>query len=84
MSGLIPHFSALSVDDRLTSISARKSLRAIEIRKEDPGTYDGMMEGLERKEKEIRDADTWYYKTFRSIAWGPTIVLNVLIALLWS
>lgn len=41
------------------------------------------MEMLARKEKEMRDGDTWYRQMFRSIAWGPTIVINAVLAMLW-
>ncbi len=31
------------------------------------------MRELDEEEKKIRDSDRWYYKMFRTIAWGPTI-----------
>jgi len=39
------------------------------------------MRELDEEEKKIRDSDRWYYKMFRTIAWGPTILMNGIIAI---
>lgn len=77
-------FSKLGVDAKLAYIRTLKS--NTEKRKNDPqwepGKYEVLMQELNRKGKKILDADTWYKKAFRSIAWGPTILINAILALL--
>lgn len=75
----ITGFSELGVDDKLLQIRAFQNLLAMKGQKNNPA----LTELLGRKEKEILDADTWFKKAFRSIAWGPTILINAILALLW-
>ena len=91
MEDHIPGFSKLGVGAKLVAIRSLKSDLATEIQKKDTewtiGAYEAVMEGLDMKEKEIRGgvgAGTWFMKALRGIAWGPTIVINLIIALLWS
>ncbi|CAD6573393.1 MAG: hypothetical protein ASARMPREDX12_006008 [Alectoria sarmentosa] len=88
MEPFIPGFSKLGVDAKLLQIQLMRSYLATETQKNDPqwraGAYEAATEGLARKEKEIRDSDTWWKRAFRNIAWGPTIALNVIIALFWG
>lgn len=74
----IPGFSNLGVDAKLAHIQILKSLG-----KNDPKWKPGPYEALTMKEKEIQDADRWYKQAFRSIAWGPTILINAIIAMIW-
>lgn len=87
LENLIHNFSSLGVDTKLSSIRSLRSYLATEIQKNDPkwkaGAYDALIEALAREEKEILDKDRWWKKAFRSIAWGPTILINAVIAILW-
>lgn len=67
----IPGFSNSSVDAKLAQLQAMKNVLARE--KKDPALYDAS----DGKEKEIRGADTWKQ------VWGPTVLINALIASLW-
>lgn len=79
----ITGFSDLSLDAKLVQIHAFQNYLATEGRKNDPARK-ALTELLSRKEKEIQDADRRYKKAFRSIAWGPTILINAIISLfLW-
>ncbi len=49
-----------------------------------PEVYEAWMTIFDMKEKEIKDADRWYYQAARSIAWGPTIAVNAVMAMLFS
>ena len=88
MEDHIPGFSKLGVGAKLVAIRSLKSDLATEIQKKDTewniGAYEAVMEGLGMKEKEIRGAGTGFMKALRGIAWGPTIVINLIIALLLS
>jgi hypothetical protein len=42
-----------------------------------------MLKQMIKLEKETRDKDRWYYKALRNIAWGPTILVNAILTLLW-
>lgn len=88
MEPFIPGFSKLGVDAKLQQIQLMRSYLATDTQKNDPrwraGAYEAATERLARKEKEIRDKDTWLKQAFRSIAWGPTILINAIIALFWG
>lgn len=73
----VPGFSNLGVDAK---ILARKKLPRDGIpNKKDPA----LMGELAGEDKEIRGKDRWYKKMFRGIAWGPTILINAILAMLW-
>ncbi|KAL6715956.1 hypothetical protein ACLMJK_006918 [Lecanora helva] len=81
-----PGFDKLGTDEKLLQISAHKA--SLKVLLEDPKQNlsseqtKRFLEALDEKEQEIRDSDRWYYKMFRTIAWGPTILINGIIALL--
>lgn len=87
LENFIHNFSSLGVDTKLSSIRSLRSYLATQIQKNDPkwkaGAYDALIEALAREEKDILDKDRWWKKAFRSIAWGPTILINAVIAILW-
>ena len=47
--------------------------------KKDLEIFDALKEEEEKVEKKNR----WYHQAVRSIAWGPTIVINALLAMFW-
>lgn len=65
-------------------MSLRVALENSDIKKSDPEKYDIMMQGLADGEKQVRDADRWYYQMFRTIAWGPTILINLIISAIFG
>lgn len=42
------------------------------------------LEDLDEEEKRVKAGDNVFYKAFRTIAWGPTIAMNVVIALIFG
>ncbi|CAF9943665.1 MAG: hypothetical protein ALECFALPRED_000915 [Alectoria fallacina] len=85
MEPFIPGFSKMGVDIKLQQLQLLRSDLETETQRNDPkwraGAYEAVTEALARKEQEIRDSDTWWRQAFRSIAWGPTILVNAIIAL---
>ena len=84
MELLHPNFSKLNVDDKLETIQSMKTFIAKKLDEKndpecEPWKCKVAMKRLSLKEKQIRDADTWYKKAFRSIAWGPTILLSLFL-----
>ena len=78
-------FTSLGIDKKLYAIRTVKSHLVTEFkdnsRNRPPAVYQKLTQGLSLKEKEILDKDTWWKKAFRSIAWGPTILINMIITL---
>ena len=77
----MPDFNELGIDDKLHRIAVLKG----RMRQDgmDPKRDEALFRSLDEREKAIRDSDRWYYKMFRSIAWGPTILINAILALFW-
>ncbi len=65
-------------------IQANRSDLAMNKSQLKPDVYEDLMTIFDMKEKEIKDADRWYYQAARSIAWGPAIVVNAVMALWFS
>ena len=42
------------------------------------------LEDLDEEEKRVKASDNLFYKAFRTIAWGPTITVNVVLAMIFG
>ena len=41
------------------------------------------IEALNKEEEKVAKKNRWYHQAFRSIAWGPTIMINMVLAMFW-
>lgn len=74
----------MTPDEKMTALDSCPHDIAAEIRKKDPGLLERLAEEAEKKEGKEKGTDRWYKQMFRSIAWGPTILLNAIIFLFFS
>ncbi|KAL2044409.1 hypothetical protein N7G274_003114 [Stereocaulon virgatum] len=81
-----PNFNKLNPDKKFLAIH---SFRLMVERDGQSGSpelnekeREEVIKQMIRLEKETRDKDRWYYKAFRGIAWGPTILVNAILYLL--
>lgn len=77
-------FSKLNPDQKLMRIASIQSMIDADSHAETPTltrqSREDWLVQLAQLEQEVKDKDTWYYKMFRTIAWGPTILIN---GILW-
>lgn len=84
ISQCIPNYDTLNPDHKLAGIrQLRAGIEGGQVKEQDKERYEALMQTLAEEEKRVEAADSWLYKGFRSIAWGPTILVNVLLAMLW-
>lgn len=73
-------FDKLNPDQKLVRIASFKSMIHADSHADmpmlPPQEREDWLGRLARLEQEVKDADTWYYKMFRTIAWGPTLLIN--------
>ena len=81
-------FNSLTIDEKLRQIAAIKAQLKLEKQdSESPHVFEerqAVEQRLDELEKTIRASDRWWKKAFRTIAWGPTIVVNAIVILLSS
>lgn len=84
ISQCIPKYDTLNPDYKLAGIrQLRAGIEAGQFKEKEQERYEALMQTLAEEEKRLEAADNWFYKGFRSIAWGPTILINVLLSMLW-
>lgn len=74
----------MNPDHKLAGIKyLRAAVEAGEVKEKQPERYKALMQTFAEEEKRVEEADNFFYKGFRSIAWGPTILINALLSMLW-
>jgi len=72
----------LNPDDKLAVIrQLRAGIEGGQVKEKNPERYKALMQTLAEEEKRVKEADNIFYKVFRSIAWGPIILVNVLLSM---
>ena len=90
LTKLVPDFCKLDTDQKLEVIKYVRDEfeKDSEFKNGKPERYEKVMQALAEGEKRVKEEDRWYYKVgrglkmaVRSIAWGPTILFNVLLSM---
>ena len=42
-----------------------------------------VLDALQAEEEKVGKKNRWYHQAFRRIAWGPTILINIVLAMFW-
>jgi len=80
----IPDYDKSNPDYKLSGIKQlRAGVEGGQVKETNPERYKALMQTLAEEEKRVKEADNIFYKGFRSIAWGPTILVNVLLSMFW-
>ncbi|MCJ1452563.1 hypothetical protein MMC28_002906 [Mycoblastus sanguinarius] len=76
----IAGFDQMGMEQKLSYIQALRNMVITDSQRPDPHwtakTREASMKDLEDMEEEIERNDRWYKQAFRSIAWGPTILIK--------
>ena len=73
-------------------VALREKIEAVDdkdLDKLDPGVTknqfkkwrEEILEALKAEEEKVGKKNRWYHQAFRGIAWGPTILFNVVLAM---
>ena len=82
LENTFPEYKKFNPDQKLSHItSLRAGIKAVTATKENTEYIDSSLQALDEEEKRVKASDNLLYKGFRSIAWGPTILVNALLAL---
>ena len=81
----IPQYAKSNPDQKLATITAlRAGINASDPKIVDPERIKRALEDLDEEEKRVKASDNMFYKAFRTIAWGPTIAINVVLAIIFG
>ena len=87
-----PFYQDSDPGQKISMIAAvRKELQNHRDDNKDSSEYEDQLkknqqifEALKEEEEKVANKNRWYHQMVRSIAWGPTVLINVILAMFWS